>query len=90
MKNTENCKLIKTITMDLYMFKELIEELTDGLATVEYEFGAYITETDKANETEIYWNENITATLSKYFDVNVTSWHSDTCAYPIVFICYNE
>ena len=88
MQNTENYRLVNTIAMELDEFTELVEKLTDGLATVEYEFGAYITETDKADETETYWNEDMAVTLSKYFDVTVTSWHSDTCEYPMVFICY--
>ena len=90
MKNIENYRLIKTIAMEIDDFAELVEKLTDGLATVEYEFGAYISDTDKADEIGVYWNEDMTVTLSKYFDVNVTSWHSDTCDYPMVFICYKE
>lgn len=88
MKNTDNYNLINAITMNLDTFKELVEEITDGLATVDYEFGACITSTDKATETDEYWNESITDTLSKYFGVTVTSWHSDVCEYPMIFICY--
>ena len=42
MENTENYKLVNTISMKLDAFQQLVEMLTDGLATVEYEFGAYI------------------------------------------------
>ena len=35
MKNIENYRLIKTIAMEIDDFAELVEKLTDGLATVE-------------------------------------------------------
>ena len=45
---------------------------------------------EKAEETETYWNEDITETLSKYFDVTVTSVHADDSEYLGVWICYKE
>ena len=47
-------------------------------------------QTEKAEETETYWNEDITETLSKYFDVTVTSVHADDSEYLRVWICYKE
>lgn len=88
MENTENYKLVNTISMKLDAFQQLVEMLTDGLATVEYEFGAYISHTDKADENGQYWNESITDTLSRYFNAKVTGWHSDTAENPTIFICY--
>lgn len=36
------------------------------------------------------WNEYITDTLSKYFDVTVTSVHADDCEHLGIWICYKE
>lgn len=88
MKNTKQYTLINTIAMELEDFKKLVEKLTNCLKTVEYEFGAYITDTQKAIDMDTYWKEDIHITLSNYFDTTVTSWHSDTADYPTVYICY--
>ena len=91
MKNVENYQLKKCIFMELDDYKELINKITDGLKSVEYEYdGIYYEDTEKAEETETYWNEDITETLSKYFDVTVTSVHADDCEYLGVWICYKE
>lgn len=91
MRNVENYKVVKAITMSLNDFKELVEKLTDGLATlatVEWEVSACIISTKKADETEEYWNEDMAVTLSEYFGEEVTGWHSDGCEeYPTIFIC---
>lgn len=71
-------------------YKKLILELTDDLVSVEYEDGLYYDDTDKANETDTHYNENITDLLSEYFNVNVTSVHADGCEYLGVWICYKE
>lgn len=78
--------------MELDVFRQLIEKLTDDFRTVEYEFNtAYITETIKAKVSKEYDNRPITDILSDYFDVNVTSWHSDTDEeYPCIWIIYEE
>ena len=63
----------------------------DGtIGGLEYEDGIYLTHTDKAEETDTYWNEDMLETLSKYFDVDVTSFHSDNCEYVGVWICYKD
>lgn len=90
MKNVRENQLKKCIFMELDEFISLVERLTDGLQTVEYEDGVYLISTDKADETDTYWNEGITETLSKYFGVEVTSFHSDNCEYVGVWICYKE
>lgn len=89
MKNTEKFKLMGVIAMTLDEFTELVEEITDGLLTTEYEedFISF-TDTDKAEMEETYWNEDIEKALSDYFDIEVVSWHSDGCEYPTIFICY--
>lgn len=79
MENVRENQLKKCIFMELDDFNNLIDKVTDGLKTVEYEFGMYYADTDKAEETDIYWNEDIEVTLSKYFDVTVTSVHADDC-----------
>lgn len=77
--------------MELGDYKELIHKLTGGLKNVEYKYdGIYYEDTEKAEEAETYWNEYITETLSKYFDVTVTSIHADDCEYFGVWICYKE
>jgi len=90
-KNTEKFNLLGTITMTLDKFTELIEEITDGLLTIEYEEDFISSaDTDKAEMEEVYWNEDIEKALSNYFDVEVVSWHSDGCEYPTIFICYKN
>lgn len=91
MKNVENYSLKKCIFMLLDSYKELVLELTDGLKCVEYELdGIYYLDTEKAEETDTYWNERINETLSKYFDVTVTSVHSDDCDMIGVWIVYKD
>lgn len=90
MKNVRENQLKKCIFMELDEFTNLIEEITDGLQTVEYEDGIYMTATQKAEDTDTWWNEDILESLSKYFDVEVTSFHSDSCEYVGVWICYKE
>lgn len=90
MKNVKEKQLKKCIFMSLDEFTRLVEDLTDGLQTVEYEDGVYLINTTKAEETDTFWKKNITETLSKYFDVEVTSFHSDSCEYVGVWICYKE
>lgn len=90
MKNVKNHKLTQAIVMNLEDFTELIEKITNGLATVEFEFGAYITSTEE-DEIKTLTKEMIITAMSKYFDTNVISWHSDTDDYnPMVYICYDE
>ena len=66
------------IMMEMDVFKSLVERLTDGLKTVSYEFGAYLTDTEKAEETGVFETREMTDILSEHFGVHVTSWHSDT------------
>lgn len=88
MKNVRETQLKKCIFMTLEEFEELINTLTNGLKEVKFEFSVYITDSNKADDEETYWQEDICVTLSKYFDVEVTSFHSDDCEYPCVWICY--
>lgn len=90
MKNINENQLKKCIVMSLDEFTRLVENLTEGLQTVAYEDGVYLISTDKANETDTFWNEDMTETLSKYFEVEVTSFHSDSCECVGVWICYKE
>lgn len=88
MKNIKENQLKKCIFMTFDEFKSVIEEITTGLCTVEYEYGVYLVDTDIALETYTTWEENILETLSKHFDVEVTSYHSDSCDVIGVWICY--
>jgi hypothetical protein len=79
------------IMMEYDMFKELIDKLTDGLKSVEYEFEAYIEDSEKSDIEGRREERNICDILSAHFGVNVTSWHSDTNdENPCVWIVYNE
>lgn len=77
MKNVRENQLKKCIFMELDEYKDLIDRVTDGLKAVEYEFGLFYMYTDKAENENTYWNEDIEETLSRYFDVTVTSIHAD-------------
>ena len=89
MKNVRENQLKKCIFMESEEFQNLIGEITGGLITVEYDFeGLWYEHTDKAEKTDIYWNEDIYETLSKYYDVEVTSVHIDDCDCVGVWICY--
>ena len=90
MRNVKENQLKKCIFVGFDEFKSIVESLTDGLKTVKYEFGIYYDDTEKATESDTYWNEDIKDTLSKYFDVTVTSCHSDDAEYIGVWICYEE
>lgn len=88
MKNTKYATIGKVIMVSLKEFTRIVENETDGLKTVEYEFGPYIVHSGKAEETEVYDQRDINEILSAYFDVEVTSFHSDDCETPIVYIVY--
>lgn len=99
MKNISKYQLKKCIFMSFEEYRKLIFNITDGLKEVIYDFdGIRYDDTDKAEETEVYHNEYITETLSKYFDIKVTSVHADDADYPCIFnpnnlgvwICYKE
>jgi hypothetical protein len=78
------------IMMKLDTFTSLVEKLTNGMKTVAYEFGAYITDSEKTEETKTYEVCEITDLLSEHFGVKVTSWHSDTCdSNPCVWIVWH-
>lgn len=95
MKNVRENQLKKCIFMELDEYKNLINKVTDGLKEVDCEFGLFYMSTEKADETNTYWNEDIEVTLSKHFDVTVTNIHADDCDIPAddcddvgVWICY--
>lgn len=96
MKNTENLKAITALKLSLLKFKTLVENITDGLKTVEsetanYKTTAYITHTEKADETETYNNQSITEILSEYFDTKVIEWFSHTNDFgTYIYIIVNE
>lgn len=90
MKNTKNATIGKVIMVSLEEFTRIVETETDGLKTVEYEFGPYVVHSNKAEETEVYDQRDINEILSAYFDVEVTSFHSDDCEIPLVYIVYKD
>ena len=78
MRNVKENQVKKCIFMGFDEFKSIVESLTDGLETAKYdEFGIYYGDTEKATESDTYWNEETEDTLSKYFDVTVASCHPD-------------
>lgn len=88
MKNTVNTTIGKVIMVSLEAFSRIVETETDGLKTVGYESGPYIVDSDKAEETGVYDQRDINEILSAYFDVEVTSFHSDDNEIPLVYIVY--
>lgn len=81
----------KCIMLTYDNFQRVIDEATNGLEKVEYEFGAYLVDSEKAEETDVYENRDVNKILSDYFGVNVTSWHSDCNEeYPCIYILYKE
>lgn len=92
MRNVKENQLKKCIFMGFDEFKSIVESLTDGLETAKYdEFGIHYKDTEKATESDTYWNENMKNTLSKYFGVTVTSCHrDDDSEYVGVWICYED
>lgn len=88
MKNVHERQLKKCILIPFDEFKDMIEEITDGLLTVKDEFEISISETSKAVESNTYWEEDIIDTLSEYFNVTVKSFHSDNYIPTGVWICY--
>lgn len=91
MKNVRNDQLKKCIFMTFDEFKDLFEEITGGLSTVEEADGdIYMYDTKKAEEAKTYWNTELLQTLSDYFDVEVTSCHADNYDVVGVWICYKE
>jgi hypothetical protein len=94
-------KVIKNSTIDktyfckiipLNEFQLLILDLTDGLKCAEYDANdncLYFDDTIKAEETGEYWNEYVlTDTLSKYFNINVTSVHTEDNGEIMVWVRY--
>lgn len=90
----ENLKKYPTHTcifMTLDEFQSLIDTLTDGLRYIDYELdGISFYHTDKAEETETYWNQDLNETLSEYFDAPVTSVHADDSEPIGIWICYKQ
>lgn len=89
MKHVRQEELKSCIFKTFDEFKQLIETLTGGLLTCEYEYdGLSMTPTEKSKTTGTEWTEDITETLSKYFGVTVTSYHADDSDLLCVWICY--
>ena len=89
MQKVRENQLKKGIVMELDGYKDLVNKVTDGLKEVDCEFGLFYMSTEKADETNTYWDEDIEVTLSKHFDATVTSIHADDCEeYIGVWICY--
>ena len=83
-------KTAKAMMIKLPEFTKIVEEATDGLKTVEYEFGPFLVDTEKAESSETYENREPNTILSNYFGVKVTSFHSDDCEFPLVYIIYED
>lgn len=86
MRNVKKEQLKTCIFMDLGEFYKLIYELTNGLKEVKYEFYVYIVNSDKSYDEGTFWEEDINETLSSYFGVEVTSFHSDENE--CIWICF--
>lgn len=88
MKNVRENQLKKCIFLTLEEFDETIKEIFGPEASTLYQYeGIFI---DSGNDDVEYDNDEILTRLSDYFDVNVTSFHSDNCEYVGVWVCYKE
>lgn len=92
MKNISKYQLKKCIFMTFEEYQELILDVTDGLKEPWHDFdGFWHDDTDKAYETGVFHNEEMTDVLSKYFDTKVTSIHMDNDSDCLgIWICYKE
>ena len=91
MKNLEKYKLVNCVFMSLEEYQKLVYEVTNGLLGVMYDYDGIMYEpTEKAMDTNTFYEENILETMSKYFDVQVTSIHTDDSSMLGVWIAYKE
>lgn len=92
MKNVENYSLKKCIFMSLEDFEDLVKEITNQKASVQYEYDGIFIETnhDYVDLDEEIYESDVLQLLSEYFDVEVTSFHADDCDYLCVWIVYKE
>lgn len=67
----------KVLYMPFEEYETLVLKLTKGLYQPEINSGLGYFHTDKAEEKGVYFNGNINEVISKYFDIEVTSIHSD-------------
>ncbi len=76
--NIDLYKNISCIFMPFSEFQTLITKVTDELRKITYELdGISFNNTEKAEDTDVYWNQSLNETLSEYFQVPVTSVHAD-------------
>lgn len=90
MKNVTNNQIMNCIYMELDQFKELVSNLTNGVAQVDYnsEDGLIITQVAHLKyEQFLYFIHTL---LSDHFGVNVTSFHADGAEHIGVWICYKD
>ena len=79
----------KAICMEFGEFKQMVEDLTNGLKTVEYEFdGMFYSDTKKAFDSDEFWNQDVNETVGEYFGINVSSVHADDAEYVCDWIVY--
>lgn len=88
MKNVRESQLKRCIFLTLEEFDEIIKEIFGPQATTLYQYeGIFI---DSGNDDVECDDDDILVRLSEYFDVNVTSFHSDNCEYVGVWVCYKD
>ena len=78
--NTLYKKEFKCIRLTLDEFTRMVETMTGGLKTVEFETKAMIVDSDKADVMNTYWEEHILETMSKYINEPVVSFHAEDCS----------
>lgn len=94
MKNVKEWQKKKCIAMSLEDYSEIIENLTDNkfTADIDYvDFGVVYEPTDDNEEEDTDITGNVVLEmLSGYFDVDVTSVHTDGFDVPFVWVVYKE
>lgn len=99
MKNTESYTIRKSISMGVEEFENLICEklfnkeiesvkITDEDSGIDFQFTDELLSRDDYNFIE---EHDICKKLSEYFDVSVTSFHSDKYyEYPMIFVLFDD
>lgn len=88
MRNITQYQLTRCIYMQLEDFEDLVQTVTNGQQKVVYDDDGLRYETTEPIETS--QSKSITELLSDYFDITVTSIHSDHDEYRGIWICYKE
>lgn len=90
MKNVKDTQLKKAIFMEKEELEELVQELLGWELDIEAD-GIYADEEEINVTPGMDWETELREKLSQYFDVNITSIHTDQCIGDIgVWLVYKD